>query len=548
VSVQDLVDVQISVTSAGPSRPGFGTALIAAYHTAWGAARDLARVYTDMVGVAADGFDVAHPAYQMANAMFSQDPRPPQVKIGKRALAFTQVVELTPEAPATGKVYALTVNGAAVSYTALNTDNLAAVCTALASAISTAGGAAAGAILTGGASSASPQTITSFNGTIGGRLMSPPRAPSVTFSSSADWHATTGTVTGKDRFGQTISQALAIPNGGGATVNLSPLFAQITEIDIPAQGGTGGTFTVGVQKRVAGDGSSTTKVVCTATTAGELVDYSALSPTLTLFDATTDPGIATDLAAIRAFDADWYGLEIDGNSKPQTLAAAAWAEPFGILFGAQSADSACKDAGSTTDVLAVLQADAYTHTDAWFHPSVATPDAWLAAGMTGDRFPDDPGSDTWAYKTLAGVAPYALTASERAALLAKNANIYTLEAGVGTSFPGKVASGEWVDVIRFLDWLKANLRLDVFALLLANKKVPFTDKGIDLVKGVVRARLNAGVEAGGIDGAAPTTVSAPRAKDVSPANKRNRLLPGVQFACTLAGAIHTVQVRGTVTE
>lgn len=102
-------------------------------------------------------------------------------------------------------------------------------------------------LATGGASTAGVQTLTgaSLNGVIGTGTMFPPRNITFTFNSHADWDATTAVVTGKDADGATITEDFAIPNGGNATVTGTKLFASVSQIVIPAQTGTNGTFTVG---------------------------------------------------------------------------------------------------------------------------------------------------------------------------------------------------------------------------------------------------------------------------------------------------------------
>ena len=42
------------------------------------------------------------------------------------------------------------------------------------------------------------------------------------------------------------------------------------------------------------------------------------------------------------------------------------------------------------------------------------------------------------------------------------------------------------------------------------------------------------------------TVTAPLVQDVSAIDKSNRLLPDVKFAATTAGAIQSVEIRGTI--
>ena len=66
------------------------------------------------------------------------------------------------------------------------------------------------------------------------------------------------------------------------------------------------------------------------------------------------------------------------------------------------------------------------------------------------------------------------------------------------TFEGKTPSGEYVDVTRFVDALSAGLQEDVFATLLNQDKVPYTDGGASLILGVVKARLQQGILDGGL--------------------------------------------------
>lgn len=102
-------------------------------------------------------------------------------------------------------------------------------------------------LATGGASSASPQTLvtTSLNGAIGQGIILPARNITLVLSSSTDWDATTAVITGENEDGEIITESLSIPNNGNATVTGTIPFAKVTSVYIPAQTGTGGTFTVG---------------------------------------------------------------------------------------------------------------------------------------------------------------------------------------------------------------------------------------------------------------------------------------------------------------
>jgi hypothetical protein len=104
------------------------------------------------------------------------------------------------------------------------------------------------AIIATGASTAGVQTIsgTGLDGAVGDDVMYPARKLTLVLSNHADWDATTAVWTGKDAYGQTLTENVSIPNGGNATVTTTGVFSQVTSLYIPTQAGTGGTFTAGV--------------------------------------------------------------------------------------------------------------------------------------------------------------------------------------------------------------------------------------------------------------------------------------------------------------
>ncbi len=541
--LDDLVSVNISATTRTVSRTGFGTPLFATYHQRFA---DRVRSYADLEGMRADGFQSDEPAYLMAAAAWSQSPRPSAIKIGRRASAFSQVLNINvPASPLGGDIFTATVDGIDCTYTAASSTSQGAVCTGLATAINALG--VADAILaSGGASSGSSQVLSgaALNGSVGRGAMLPARVLTVTLSDHVDWHATTGTIRGLDVDGRAITETFAIPSGGDATVALAKRFARVTEIDIPAQGGTGGTFTVGVRAPVVAVGSSGTHVACTAP-AGELHSFAA-TENLSLTTATADPGIAADLAAIAAFDNAWYGLALDSQGKAEIEAAAAWVEPARKIFVAQTADAACGDPSSNSDVLFDLKATGYARTLGVFYPALGAEDAQLAAALLGNRLPADPGSDTWAYKTLVGVRVRPVSSTVHDAVLAKNGNTYEAPAGTGITYPGVTAAGEFMDVTRGLDWFRARMQERILAAQTANAKIPFTDAGIAILVTETRAQLTEGVRVGLFDVTPKPVVTAPRAIEVDTTDRQNRNLPSLSFSAKLAGAIHSMTVSGTV--
>jgi hypothetical protein len=227
--------------------------------------------------------------------------------------------------------------------------------------------------------------------------------------------------------------------------------------------------------------------------------------------------------------------------------AAAWAETQVKLYFYADNDATTITSG-TSDLAYFMDSQNYDRTVSIYHPNARTAQtpAWMEAAFPGEALPFDPGTQTWAYKTLAGVASYQLTSSQRTNALGKNANIYTETAGVDITEEGKVASGEWIDIIRGIDDLTASLQEEIFSNLIQVRKIPYTDEGATLIAGVVEGVLNNKSGNPGLLVKDSIVVTAPLVADVAPADKIARLLPDINFTATLQGAIHKVEINGVV--
>jgi hypothetical protein len=120
-------------------------------------------------------------------------------------------------------------------------------------------------------------------------------------------------------------------------------------------------------------------------------------------------------------------------------------------------------------------------------------------------------------------------------------------AGRKVTFGGKVGGGEWIDIIHGLDWLHARIGERCFGLFAsaADKKIGFTDKGIARVHAELRAQLTeASSEPSNL--LESFTTSVPKASALSSSQRGTRVLPNVTFSATVQGAIHAVNIAGTV--
>jgi hypothetical protein len=261
------------------------------------------------------------------------------------------------------------------------------------------------------------------------------------------------------------------------------------------------------------------------------------------------------LAAIRAANDDWYGIAEVTHTEADLATIAPWAEANEKLFLAVITDvdaptSATDDAGST------LKTGNFYRTAWWYH---ADGDQFPEVAAAARNFTILPGGETWALKRLSAVTAPSLTEAQATFIFGKNGNTFEpFERTNAITQNGKVAGGEWIDIIRFRDWLCQEIRDRVFVAMVNLDKVPYTDAGIAIVSQAMRAALDLGVRRGGIappmaDADVPNriipsyTVSVPARSQVSSIDVAARVLRDVRFTARLAGAIHAVEIRGSLT-
>lgn len=257
-----------------------------------------------------------------------------------------------------------------------------------------------------------------------------------------------------------------------------------------------------------------------------------------------DADVAASLAAIQAEDNSWYGLVVDQAFEDDVADIAAWVEANKKLGFYWTTDADVPDATKTTDIASTLKGQSYDRAVVIWHPTPATGADYPDAAWMGEGFPFDPGSSTWAYKTLKGVSPDNVSGKETT-LQNKNCNYYSEVGGVNITQEGKVASGEWIDIIIGTDWIEARLRESVYGAFVNNRKVPYDDNGIGMIKGLVKGVL---CEAGnmGILQIDSIEVTAPKYAEIPQADRIARKLPAVKFRALYQGAIQRVAIEGSI--
>lgn len=252
------------------------------------------------------------------------------------------------------------------------------------------------------------------------------------------------------------------------------------------------------------------------------------------------------ISNIRDADDDWYCLTVETVTQADIEALAAVIEATQKLYVAKSSDSAILDDQDDTDVGSNLLNQLYSRTALIYHSSAASeyPDVTWAGGL----LPFDPGSVTWAFKPLPGVPGETFTGGEITALENKRVTRYETVGGLPRTIGGYTSdSGAFVDVIRGLDWLQQRMAEDLFNRLANVPKIPYTNAGISVVEEIVRNRLNIAIDRGVVADDDNLTVSVPLVSETQSDDRSERLLRDVDFTARLAGAIHKIIVRGTVT-
>lgn len=257
-----------------------------------------------------------------------------------------------------------------------------------------------------------------------------------------------------------------------------------------------------------------------------------------------DPGVAADLSAIEAYDADWYAILNAFNSAAMGTAIAAWVQTRTKAFIADCDETAMAQTvvSGAADLMAVINAQSYDRSLAVANTGSAE---FLGATWLGTLFTRDPGEGvTWAFKTLKGQEASDWNDTERTNIKNRNGNFYYTLAARDVTFQGTVGGGEFFDTIPWgVDWLTSTIQTEIGTLLFNADKIPFTDAGAEQIAAAIHKALDLAVKRGLLAANPEPVVIVPKVSAVSDNDKAARLLPDVQAQATLARAIHKTQLR-----
>lgn len=455
-----VFSVNITRATASPTALGFGTPMFLAHHAFWPERLRAFNTATAASELVTLGVPASHPISIAVNAVRSLTRKPEKIVIGRRLLAPTMVVRLSPLVTTEGFVYRFTV---------VDKDGLATsiAYTVLAAATTT-----------------------------------------------------------------TIATAIA--------ALIDPL------LDITAAAAAG--------------------VITVTGAVGTFFRVRDLPPagTLRVEETTTDPGLATDLAAIGTaaeeggFAVEFYGVSMDIVGEASAKALLAWCQANGRVAVVRSSNSEVADGAISNDLASDLIPLA--HDCGFVIFAGADTGDMRDAAMLATILSYDPGTSTAAYKTLTGIVADNLTSGQVTALRAKRVTYYTSARQTPYTFEGKLPNGEFIDLRISADLIAARIQEAIFRLEKNNPKIPFSQIGINVIAGVVQEVLNqntstptqprslAGAEyddQGNQISEGPTVIPLSIAETTT-GDRANRELRGLRFRGRFAGAIHKAFIEGTI--
>lgn len=270
-------------------------------------------------------------------------------------------------------------------------------------------------------------------------------------------------------------------------------------------------------------------------------------------DSTDNADYVTALNKLLMIPQGWTWLISDLRDEATQITVAGIVEVNDKMYLAATHDANALDPLITTDLASELKALSYSNTATWFDDALGInllplPN-YSEAALVGRCANGIAGTVNFRLKRLVGVTP-ADSVDTLAKMKALEDKGYTFAATVEQttrSFGStKTASGEWIDVVLAVLWLKTNIRERVFATVANSEKLPYETEGAAAIEADIRSVI---AEAQGYNIVAddtPISVTTPNVLDLTPAQRNTRNLPNVKFSCRLSGAINGTVIRGEV--
>ena len=249
----------------------------------------------------------------------------------------------------------------------------------------------------------------------------------------------------------------------------------------------------------------------------------------------------------------WLWLISDLRDTTTQVTLAGLVETNDKMYLAATNEAVALTALDTTDLSSKVKALSYGNTACWFDDKLgkgaSSVPNYSEASLLGRCANGIAGTVNFRLKRLVGVtvAPSVDSLTKMKTLEDKG---YTFTANIEQSVRSygstKTGSGEWIDTVLSIIWLKTNIRERVFATIANSEKLPFETEGAAAIEADVRSVIAQGQGYNIVADDTPVSVTTPDIRDLTPAQRNTRNLPNVRFSCRLSGAINSTVIRGEV--
>jgi len=524
-SIDEVVIVNINREAVGVTQTGFGTPLVLGQHTRF---PELIKSYTSISEVA-DDFSTTDAEYKKALALFSQAVKPPVIKIGKRTANVAQVANISVPTVSDTTSYVVTLNGTAYEYVSGGGATASSIVDGLILAI-TAGG--------------EPVTLTDNGNDFDITANLAGFGFSVTTTANLSVSATQANVsvvtnlqaiqdvdddfyfvllTSKTQ--QDIYQMaqyieaqeklfVALTNDADVIQSLRATLTLTFDIDFV----TSNTIDLDIDEVAIAQTTFTTDQATTIGILAQNIQDSSKVLTATV----TGPREITIVAENAGVVLDIDNIVVAGGASQAVGTVATVVDPVG-------------------DIGSILKSLNYNRTSL-IYSSTTTNN--LDGAWVGICSPEKAGSVNWSFKTLAGEVADALTGSQKLSAHSKNVNTYTTVGGIGITQNGYVSkSPNYIDVIRGDDFTKARLQEKILTILATQKKVSYTEAGLDIIRAGIVEVINLAISQGIYSEDFTPVINIPKVSAIPDADKNARLLQGITINVVRAGAINKVSLQ-----
>ncbi len=525
----NTVSVVVKIQDSAPKLTDFGTIAIFAKTPYATDPRTYSANGDGLAAMVVDGFEIWDEAYIMVQALAAQDTGQSEAKVYPRdAGNNAQIYQWTPTNLVVGTKYTLGLKGRAASldaeYTVVTSDTATEIVDGLIAQIV----AQTAAVVTGTEFADGTYTVR-INKTDFSFVASTDTLPDILTGVAAAIDADARFTATSDATTITINE-----DSGKAVVITSVVSPVANDWVITTQG-------VGPAVGVWIDATNVSDVLqCVPKVAGDRFHVNEWTAHLTLADTSVDAGIATDLAAGKASDPDFYGILIDSTSPAEIDAANTFAVANSRMFVGMGVENSWGTNDDTDVAQTIFDANGL-YGKTWYHKrTIQRADcAWM-----GRVFGNGPAYG-WAWLVLQNITAPVVTPTFTGFLDDKGVGYIKKEQGESfthnTKFPGR-----FPDLVRGFDWFSDRVKaagIKVFLDAGAVGGVPFTDQGIGQFVGALYGEIPVAQTAGLLARDPAPQVVAVAAADVSALDKAARELIGTNaiiLNATLAGKIESM--------